>query len=282
MNRKIVWLASYPKSGNTWLRIFLSNFLFSERDQIDINDIPINNVSYSRLQFEEMLDIDTELFSVEEEENLRPMAFKSYAQTLDRLEFIKVHEAQYNNSKGEAIFPSEVSRGVIYIVRNPLDVAVSFSNHLQIDIDSTIKYMSDSFYDLSKINKGDLRSQLSIKLKTWSENVESWIDQKEIPIHVVRYEDMMSLPLKTFGAVLKFLNFAFTKEELVKAINKSSFNTLQQMEKDEGFREHKNTDVEFFRSGNIGDWKLHLSEDQRDRILADHSNIMRRLGYLDD
>ena len=123
MNKNIVWLASYPKSGNTWLRIFLSNFIFSDRDQIDINDIPINKVSYSRSQFDNMLDIGTELFTIEEEDNLRPMAFTSFGQKLDRLEFIKVHEAYYHNEKGQAIFPADVSRGVIYIVRNPLDVA---------------------------------------------------------------------------------------------------------------------------------------------------------------
>ena len=159
---------------------------------------------------------------------------------------------------------------------------VSFANHLQTDIDTTIDHMADSSYDLSKITEGDLRSQLSIKLKTWSDNVKSWLDQKDIPVHLVRYEDMMNSSDKTFASVLDFLEFDFEPESLEKAINKSSFHSLKQMEEMEGFREHKNTNVNFFRSGNTGDWKHYLSGEQVDRILSDHGDVMRRLGYLSD
>ena len=282
MNKNLVWLVSYPKSGNTWFRIFLSNILFKDQGHISINEIPINKASYARSFFNEILGLDSDLFTIQEEDDLRANAFRNYAQSIDRTEYFKVHEGYHFDSKGDPVFPSDVSRGVIYIVRNPLDVAVSFSNHLQSTIDKAIENMAKQDYDLASNKGNDIRKQLSQKMSTWSNHVKGWIDQDEIPVHMIRYEDMVSKPIETFGAALDFLGIKWTDEDLSNAIRNASFDSLKNMESNEGFKEHKNTDVTFFWKGKVGNWKNYLSSEQKSRLLNDHYDVMNKLAYLDD
>ena len=282
MPKKIVWLSSYPKSGNTWIRILLSNLIYNPTGVTDINDISVNRMSYSRKLFDEMIGLDTSLFNEKEEDDLRADAFISWGKNLKETVYIKAHELYYYDSKNRPVFPASVSSSVIYIVRNPLDVAVSFSNHLKTSIDKVIEHMNDINFNMTKMTGNNFQPMLSQRLSSWSQNVLSWIDQDEIPVHIVKYEDLIKDDFSTFERLLSFLNLSYNKEEIKSAIDKSRFKNLQKNESEKGFREQTSKEVSFFWKGESGNWKKYLSSLQKDRILKEHGEVMNRLNYLDE
>jgi len=178
------------------------------------------------------------------------------------------------------MFPAEVSIGAIYIVRNPLDVAVSFAHHNNEAVDMTIEKMADNNYVLAD-NTHTIKQQVRQKLLTWSGHVHSWLQQKEIPVLMVRYEDMIAEPLNTFRKVVEFSGLSFTDEKISLALGKSSFDKLKTIEDKNGFREKSMLAKSFFRKGKAGSWRESLTPEQAQRIIADHREVMEQLGYLD-
>ena len=134
--KNIVWLASYPKSGNTWFRIFLSN-LFSDSPQAaNINNLNETTISSNRIIIDSYLGIHSSELTAEEIDKLRPQVFKRFSAEKEETAYIKTHEAWTLNSKGIPIFPEEITKGVLYIIRNPLDIAISYSFHNNETIDN--------------------------------------------------------------------------------------------------------------------------------------------------
>ena len=142
--KKIFWLASYPKSGNTWMRIFLSNYVMDGDKPVNINDLFSNRIASSRTLFDEYSGINAAEMDMEMVDRYRPEVYRFFAseQEEDPL-FMKVHDSWHLNLDGEALFPADISRGVIYLIRNPLDVAVSFSDHEGKTVQKIIRNMND-------------------------------------------------------------------------------------------------------------------------------------------
>jgi hypothetical protein len=279
-SRKIVWLASYPKSGNTWFRGFLTALFHPEQTQIDINNMHPTTIASSRQLFDEFAGISSADLSLEEIERLRPSVYRLFARESNDIKYQKVHDAWSLTSAGP-MFPPEVTRAVIYIIRNPLDVAVSFAHHLNTDIDKTISIMNDPGYAFcNRTNK--LPDQLRQKLLTWSGHVKSWVDDSELPLLVIRYEDVQSDPLGSFSRVVEFLGLYYTSKEIDTALEQASFQQMRHQELKNGFSEKSLGSVSFFRKGLVGDWKNILSDKQAEKIVKEHSEIMKRFGYLRD
>jgi len=116
---------------------------------------------------------------------------------------------------------------------------------------------------------------------SWSQHVWSWTRSPHHALHVVRYEDMLAEPQKTFAAMAQHLRLASTRRNLARAIERSSFARLKAQEREKGFRERPpHADQDFFREGRAGQWKNVLTSDQIDRIVRDHGEQMMRFGYL--
>lgn len=200
----IVWLASYPKSGNTWTRAFLHNLV-------------------------------------------HVTAGEKRAQ--------KINE--------------------IYIVRNPLDVAISYAHHLGKPIDFAI-----DFLNLKNAETSGTAKQVYEVYGSWSQHVLSWTRKPHPAIYVMRYEDMLGDPKKTFGALARHLLFTPTDEQLADAIDRSSFEKLKEQEEKAGFLERSEKAERFFRDGRAGQWKEVLTPAQIARIVDAHKEQMERFGYL--
>jgi hypothetical protein len=112
--------------------------------------------------------------------------------------------------------------------------------------------------------------------------VESWTRQTDIPMHVVRYEDMKLNPMDAFRGIVRFLGIDCPDERIENAVEMSSFSRLKKQEQQSGFREKPLNAASFFRKGEAGDWRNHLSAAQRDRLIRDHGRVMREFGYLDE
>ncbi|MCA9791352.1 MAG: sulfotransferase domain-containing protein [Candidatus Eremiobacteraeota bacterium] len=274
--RRLVWLASYPKSGNTWFRAFLRAFLSGS---VDVNQLGFDH-SGRRRDLDEMLAIETAYLLDHELERLRPDVYRARAAECEQPAlFVKTHEGFRRLEDGRALFVPECTRGVVYLVRNPLDVVVSYAFHLeQGDFDQAIAKLAVGQ------TWGWVRDRYSHQIgqlvPDWSSHVVGWLDNAELPVHLVRYEALLETPEATFSQALDFLGLHHTPEQVARAVELSSFQRLRQQEQQQGFWEKMRLGVNFFRRGQAGDWRRHLSREQVERVVAQHQKVMARLGYL--
>jgi len=277
----IVWLASYPKSGNTWFRIFLTNLLRDADEPEDINALESTPIAGARGIFDDWIGLEASDLTADEIDRLRPELYLHLAENAVETPFMKIHDAYSEVADNRPLIPAEATAGAIYIIRNPLDVAVSSAHHNGSDYDTAITRMADDASALAA-KPGRLHEQLRQKLLSWSGHVLSWVDRAPFPVCLLRYEDMKREPLETFTRAVRFAGFSRTEAQIEKAIRFSSFDVVRQQEEKENFRERSSAADRFFRKGKTGSWREELTDEQAQRIVNDHREVMRRFGYLDE
>ena len=146
---EIVWLASYPKSGNTWTRAFLTHYLVERPDEFDINHLEGGPISSARILFDLNVGVESSCLTAAEIDELRAEAFTQFARESAGTCFIKTHEKWARSASGTEIFPREVTRSVVYLIRNPLDVAISASHHFSVSLQRSVHLLSRSTRSLS-------------------------------------------------------------------------------------------------------------------------------------
>ncbi len=199
--KNIVWLVSYPKSGNTWFRMFLANYLKNKPDPISLEEIESTPLSGNAIDFEDVIGLNPFELTPEEVDFYRPDMYRILshkAEIAGETSYKKTHDAYTVNATGEPLFPEEISRCAVYFVRNPMDVCVSYANHRAGKIDPTLNLLINEEAQVAGKREGQLRQ----KLLSWKSHVKSWQEQALIPIHIVRYEDMQQNPIATFGSVI--------------------------------------------------------------------------------
>lgn len=276
----LYWLASYPKSGNTWFISFLKNYLRNEAAPLSLRETGLDYIASSRAWMDEALGFGSGELSEEEILRLRPAVYRWAGMSRDTT-YHKVHDAYIMLPSGEPLFPLEGMLGAIYILRNPLDVAVSYSHYYHCSLDKAIEDMGRNL-SMSPSNNARMNSQVRQRLLTWSQHVGSWSDAPGVRVEVVRYEDMKNSPMQTFSRAVRFLGFPDDDERLARAIRHSGFDELKTQEAEAGFPGLLPGVQCFFRKGVIGDWKNVLSNAQVEKIIADHGDVMQRFGYLDE
>jgi len=271
----IVWLASYPKSGNTWLRAFLLNLITDAEEPVDINKMAALTQGDSQAHWYATFDPrpPTDL-STEDLAQLRPKAHAHIAASSPNSVFVKTHNALIESAGGAMITQSETA-GAIYVVRNPLDVALSYADHLGAQMDDIIDLMAQRGF-VTPASVTHVPEQHS----DWSSHVKSWTGMLHPALHVVRYEDMASKPAPTFGAIARFLGINPKRDRLMRAVRFSSFKVLKAQEKKRGFVERTPVQKSFFREGKSGAWREQLTDRQIRLILANHREQMERFDYV--
>lgn len=270
----IVWLASYPKSGNTWLRAFLANLVANRTAPVPLAELP----NYGRLEAEPELysriagQPNTEL-DFAQLCALRPQVHAAIAAAAPKTVFVKTH-SMAGAIDGVPLLTPSVSAGSIYVVRNPLDVAISMSHHFGIDVDAAIDYLGN---ENSATENGELF--VSEFLGSWSQHVKSWADMESERILILRYEDLLEKPAKWFGKVARMIGVD-DRARVERAVRHSDFRALAEMEKRDGFVEVPIKGKRFFRAGRSNQWRDKLSRDQVARIVAAHREQMQRFGYV--
>jgi hypothetical protein len=280
MNR-ITWLASYPKSGNTWFRIFLTNLLNEEDGPADINDLEKTPIASARGIFDDVMGLEASDLDADEIDHLRPDLYLNLAENADSPLYMKIHDAWTTLPDNRPLIPRDATDRALYFVRNPLDVAVSFAHHNGWDYDRSIEKMADDSFTFCG-NPKRLHNQLRQKVLSWSGHVESWTDGPSFPVHVMRYEDMKTSPLETFTKAVSFMGLPHSSDQIEKALAHSAFDVVRKQEEQDGFKEKSPASARFFRKGQTGSWRAELNETQAERIVSDHFAVMRRFGYLDE
>tara|TARA_B100001175_G_scaffold210554_1_gene178845 strand:+ start:680 stop:1528 length:849 start_codon:yes stop_codon:yes gene_type:complete len=281
----IIWLASYPKSGNTWIRIFISNIINSKKN--DYND-PFRFLddiaAYPNIRQYSGLVKDN--YNVNE---IVPNWIRSQdiINLKKGIKIFKTHNML--GSFGKYNFTDlNNTAGVIYIVRDPRNVVTSLKNHFELDsIKTAEKFIlakNNWLYASKNKNSGVLPNFCS----SWNMHYLSW---KSFPKNylLIKYEDLIKNPMneivKIYNYLKKFYDLSLKNEDLIKIVNFSSFEKLKKKENEEGFDEsledkERNKKIPFFNSGPSNDWKKDLDESVRYEIEKEFSKEMRELGYL--
>jgi len=277
--KKIIWLASYPKSGNTWFRAFLTALLGD--GDLNINEMKTDGIFSSRAIFDNCTDMDSTDLYDSEIKNLLPDIFRHQAELYrkDKL-FIKIHDAYTLNTNGLPIVPAEPTLCALYFIRNPLDVAGSFANHNGSSLDEAIVLMNNKKGSLAKQARNrNVNNQFKQLMLSWSGHVESWTYELPFPVLVIRYEDMLADTLNTFTNAVEFMKINVTPAQIEKAIDETRFEKLQQMESKDGFAEKNRKSDKFFRKGMAGNWVNELTPEQIKSIIDNHATVMEQYNY---
>lgn len=279
MSGKFVLIASYPKSGNTWVRIVLERAIRGP-------SFPINGLAdsfhglASRMMFDEFAPANASDLLEDEIENFQPGVYRSFLATIDGVAFVKVHERAKRTKLGDWLFPPDIVHAAIYLVRHPFDVAVSAAEHFGLDMDKAIDLLCND--DSLARAHTRLPEPLPQYYGSWRENVVSWLDDAPYRKTVVRYEDLHAAPLDAFLRIARGIGMAIDADAMQRVVEASKFDRLQQEERQSGFRERPANTQAFFRQGRVRGWEEILDPSARERIVREHGHIMERLGYRAD
>jgi hypothetical protein len=272
----IIWLASYPKSGNTWARLFIENLLTGAEDPLSINAVKrFGTGEASRKWWSKVSPKPLAQLTVDEIARLRPMV-QRYLTTLspDNV-IVKTHNALLEY-RGMPLINTEVTAGAVYILRNPIDVVPSFASHFGVGIDRAIEMMANERLRLTSEKQNAYEV-----LSSWSGHVASWTAAAHPRLLVLRYEDMLNEPKVAFGKLARHIGHDPAPERLERAIENASFDVLSRQEAQDGFIERSKKAERFFRSGRSGGGRDLLTRAQVRRVQARHRDIMERFGYVE-
>lgn len=271
----IIWLASYPKSGNTWTRSFLHNLLRNTKESVDLDELDHFCLGESDLRwYARHLTSDPETVPLEVLAEARAKGQQDMTQAFPDSVFVKTHN-YLGDWKGYPLHNMGATAGGIYVLRNPLDVVLSVTHHFGLDVDGAIERMANT-----QAGTGRNEKHIPEMHSSWSTNVKSWTGQPNPSLFVVRYEDLLNKPNVYFKNMANFLGLNPPKERLKRAIENASFKKLKALEEEGGFKEKSKHAKSFFREGKAEQWREKLSESQIKRIVSDHREQMERFNYI--
>ncbi|MEM6589243.1 MAG: sulfotransferase domain-containing protein [Pseudomonadota bacterium] len=276
MKKSIIWLASYPKSGNTWTRIFLANYMMNADKPVPINQVHRFGMGDTITKTYQMVAGGP--FDLKNHQTiltLRDKVLRGIVGNNADVNFVKTHNIR-DKAFGVDLIPPNYTRSAVYIMRDPRDVLISYARHFGQTHSQALEAISSKH----NVTNSD-QSTVFQYLGSWSGHVNSWTRNTVFPTKVLRYEDMQTKPVETFGSLLKHIGIPVDPARLEKAVRFSSFDELSKQESEDGFAEASGKTEKFFAKGISGQWVNELENDLVDEICKRHAKVMKKYGYLD-
>ena len=277
-----VWLASYPKSGNTLVRSMLTSYFFSDDGKFNFN--LLNNIlQFPYVGLFKKIGVD---IKNEKEVIKNYIKAQQYINKKGSIQFLKTHSYLFNIDNN-AFTNLNLTLGVVYIVRDPRNVLLSVANHNQLTQDQSFEIMVKSHILGSK--KSD---NLITYNGTWNSNYNSWKSFKNINKYLlIKYEDLIGDKENTFKKILNFIhklngsNFVLNEKKFKNIIETTDFQKMQKLEEQKGFAEsmiNKKTGkkVKFFNLGSENKWEKFLNKNLQKKIEESFKDEMIELKYL--
>ena len=278
----IIWIASYPKSGNTWIRALLSAYLYSE-DGVFKFEL-LKNIS----QFPTRQDVQefTNNFKSPVETSKYWIAAQKKLNLDKKIHFLKTHSSVCT-LEGNSFTDKANTIASIYIVRDPRNVITSIANHYEFSINEAFEFLTNKrkiIFDPEYQDYGDIQF-----LGDWANHYKSWKNLTIALVKIVKYEDLLNNTKKTFIDLLDFLK-KFTsvnvdEKKLNTVIRTTDFNTLKLKEEQFGFEESimskkSNKKIKFFNLGKDNNWKKLLDSETKKKITKSFRLEMKELNYI--
>ena len=280
----IFWIASYPKSGNTWLRALLSSYFYS-KDGI-FNQGLLKNIGqfpekkhFSEFSYDSKIVTDTSKFWIKAQEKIN---------VNNKLNFFKTHNilGSINNNN---FTNKKNTSGAVYIVRDPRNVLTSLRNHYELTKDEALKFMLNEKKYIHDYHSKDDFSDFQF-ISSWEKNYKSWLNQKVFPVKLIRYEDLNSKTLDILKEIIEFIqNVVGEKNEfnILKAHNSvksTNFENMKNIEKNDGFFEsilskNENKKIPFFHLGPRNDWRSLFDKNYQEKLKSIFENNLNELNY---
>ncbi len=282
----IFWIASYPKSGNTWVRSLICSYYYTN-DGIFTDDKLLKNIGqfpekkhFEKFDYNITVPGDTTKFWIKAQESINQDRRFRFFKTHNFLG--KINNTQFTNE--------ENTLGAIYILRDPRNVITSVKNHFEMTYEESLEFMLNErkfTYDYFKKNDfGDFQF-----LSSWEKNYQTWINNKMFPTLVIKYENLIS---QTFVELKKIVNFIdnltkqkknFDEKKAINALSSTSFSNLKNFENKIGFSESlvskiNKKKIPFFHLGPKNNWKQILDKDFQTKINRIFKKNLDDLDYL--
>mgnify|MGYP001207204564 FL=1 len=281
----IFWIASYPKSGNTWVRSLLSSYYFSSDGNFNqnllanIQQFPQKKY-FENLKYDPSVAGDTVKHWIKAQENIN----------LDnKIRFFKTHNSltaingfQFTNPKN--------SIGCIYVVRDPRNIVTSLKNHFELNDAEALKFMMNEKKFTYDYHMEKDYSDFQF-ISSWENNYKSWKNQSVIPTKIVKYEDLINKTFAIFKEIIEFINKTlnsenkFNKNKALNSVRTTSFNSLSNLENKEGFIEsiiskNEKKKIPFFHLGPKNNWKKMLDDNSKKKLTDIFGENLKDLNYL--
>ena len=288
-------LASYPKSGNTWCRVFITELRrlagidgaeATEAAQQQEQELRLNrglatgSIVSSRHWLDDQLGVDSSDLSWAELDKVRGRAGYQQALYAESQRYHKVHDAFFSpDSAGCPVVPVTGCRGAVVVIRHPADVAVSLSHFFSWPLERCVDFLLDEQAGLCTSSRRG-GTQVRQFMGTWANHIDSWVDQQQIPVLLLRYEDLLNEAQAQFSRLACFLDLPEDSQLIAEAVANCNFQTLRAKEEREGgFHERPDGCERFFRSGRSGEGRETLTSEQFARLTETFAKSLKQFGY---
>ncbi len=269
-DQRLTWIASFPRSGNTWVRALITAYI--NGGNVGINEV-MQTGDKDPIYYDGILKAPIDQWTTSDQALIKPAAMLRMLEDAQGNLMLKTHDCNVDIS-GVSQIPHDVTRAAIYIARDPREVALSFFNHYNFDsIEAAVDKMLDSKAYTRYPNQGLYVAQLS-----WQISVASWLRDLPFPVYTMRYEDLLSKPADILTEIVRFLQLDYDAITVQKSVEACRFDNFQAQEQTEGFRE--SVGQTFFHKGQSARWQEELPKALQDKIVNACKREMQALEYI--